>query len=108
MGVYKRAVQFTPFAALRGYYEMLRERERVRVEKAELMEDAAEMLSRKLSRVEKGQLLEVIHYSDGEYISTTGLVSSVDLFRRKLTIVKTEIAMDAILELRGEIFKEIL
>jgi len=89
--MHNRAVQFTPFAALRGYYDLLRGRERVRVPKKELMEDAAEILSRKLALLEKGQMVEVIHYADGEYIATQGIATRIDKIGRKLTIVKTEI-----------------
>lgn len=97
----KRAVQFTPFAALRGYYEMIREKERVRVPHHILAEDGAELLSRKMAQVKKGMLLEVIHYCDGEYIRTTGLVSAVDSMAERLTIVKTEIAFSDIYDVRG-------
>ncbi len=99
--MHNRAVQFTPFAALRGYYDLLRGRERVRVPQKELMEDAAEILSRKLSQLEKGKMVEVIHYADGEYIATRGIVSRIDKTGRKLTIVKTEIDFDKIYSLQN-------
>ena len=99
MAASKRAVQFTPFAALRGFEILLADRERVRVEKIELMEDMAEILSRKMAAVKKGQRLRVVYYDDGEYICATGLVSSVDFEKRTLTIVKTEIDFDLICDI---------
>ncbi len=97
-----RAVQFTPFAALRGYYDLIREKERVRVPHHHFAEDAAEILSRKLERVERGMMLSVVHYRDGEYIKTTGLVSKIDPAARVLTIVKLPISFDDIFDLDGE------
>ena len=97
-----RAVQFTPFAALRGYYEMIREKERVRVPHHHFAEDAAELLSRKMEKVERGMMLSVIHYHGGEYIKTTGLVSKIDTVARILTIVKLPIAFDDIYDIEGE------
>lgn len=97
-----RAVQFTPFAALRGYYEMIREKERVRVPHHRFAEDAAELLSRKMQKVARGMMVSVIHYHDGEYIKTTGLVSKIDPASRILTIVKFPIAFDDIYDVEGE------
>ena len=106
MGIYKRAVQFTPFAALRGYYEELRAREEQleKVEKVELMEDAAELLQRELEMLERGRPAEIVYFSDGRYVSLRGLFSGIDPVRRTLKIVKTEIDLDAIVQIRrGEL-----
>ena len=50
-----RAQQFMPFAALKGYYDLIRERERVVEPKRELTDEQALELSRKLD-VYKRQL----------------------------------------------------
>lgn len=91
-----RAKQFMPFAALKGYYDMIYAREKVSVERRELSEDDAEALSKKLSAISKGDVLKVVYYCDGEYIKQHGIVSRVDFTFRKLTIVKTEIDFDDI------------
>ena len=65
-------------------------------------EDAAELLSRKMQKVERGMMLSVIHYNDGEYIKTTGLVSKIDPVSRTLTIVKMPISFDDIYDMEGE------
>ncbi len=98
----KRAVQFTPFAALRGYYDLIREKERVRVPHHTLTEDSAALLSRKMQSVQKGRTVSVVHYSSGEYIKTTGIVSGIDVLGRILTIVKLPIAFDDIYDVSGE------
>lgn len=89
-----RAKQFMPFAALKGYYDFIYEREKISVPKKELSEDECAVLSAKLSSIEKGQVLKVIYYRDGEYVKQCGCVSKVDFTFRKLTIIKTEIDFD--------------
>ena len=91
-----RAGQFMPFAALRGFYDLIREKERIVVPKHEIAEDKAAELSEKMKLVERGMMVRVLFYSDGEYVSVEGIVSKIDLDFRKLTVVKTEINLDDI------------
>lgn len=91
-----RAGQFMPFAALKGFYDLIREKERVVVPKHEIAEDKAQELSEKMKLVQKGMMTKVVYYSNGEYVSAEGMVSKIDLVSRKLTIVKTEIDLDDI------------
>lgn len=91
-----RAKQFMPFAALKGFYDLIRERERIVVPKHELTEDKAAELSETIKLVEKGKMVKVIYYSDGEYVSAEGIVTKIDFVFRKLTVVKTEIDLDDI------------
>ncbi len=99
---HNRAAQFTPFAALRGFETLIEEKEMIKVERHILAEDGAELLSRKMAQVKKGMLICVVHYKNGVYISTTGMVSSIDPARRILTIVKLPIAFDDIYTISGE------
>ena len=94
-----RAKQFKPFAALKGFYDLIAEQERLPVPKTELTEDMLELLSRKMQQVETGMMIEVTHYSNGSYIKTRGLVSNIDAIYRTLTIVKTKILLDDILDI---------
>ncbi len=91
-----RAGQFMPFAALKGFYDLIREKERVVIPKHEIAEDTAEELSEKIKSVEKGTMVKILYYSNGEYISAEGIVSKFDTVFRKLTVVKTEIDLDDI------------
>ena len=91
-----RAQQFMPFAALRGYYDLIRERERVVEPRRELAEEEALELSRKLSQVERRTMASVVHYDGEAYVTTRGLVSDIDEAGRTLTVVRTRIAFDDI------------
>ncbi|MGN0650582.1 MAG: YolD-like family protein [Oscillospiraceae bacterium] len=94
-----RAKQFMPFASLKGYYEMTRRREHIREPRRELSEDSAEELNRKLCAVQQGQMLTVTYYRADHYEDITGMVSEFNTAFRRLTIVKTVIPFDDIIEI---------
>ena len=62
----ERAKQFMPFAALKGYPEALRKKEKVVVPRAEVSEEYAEVLNRKVKKVKKNDMITVIYFSKGE------------------------------------------
>ena len=95
MDLVQRAKQFLPFAALKGLEYELQAAEFRPVEKVEFSEDAAEELDRKLRAVRPGDMVDVVYYKKtargGAYLSRTGMVSTIDLVDRSLTIVKERI-----------------
>ena len=97
-----RAKQFMPFAALKGYPEALRKKEKIVVSKAELSEEYAEALNRKLRKVKKNDIITVIYFSNGEYLKKTGMVSRIDETARVLKIVNTKIGFDDIFDIIQE------
>ena len=99
MSVADRAKQFAPFSALKGLDEALRQKERVFVEKPELSDEAAEEISRKLMELSVGMRVCAVYYSDGECVSVEGIVTRIDKTFKKLTVVKTEIPMDDIVNI---------
>ncbi len=100
MSVADRAKQFAPFSALRGLDEALRQKERIFVEKPEFSDEAAEEISRKLTEISVGTKVRVVYYSDGECVSVEGIVTRIDKTFKKLAVVKTEILMDDILDIK--------
>ena len=58
-----RARQFLPFDALKGFKQAIKEREKIKVDKIELSEEMANVISYKLRQVRKGMIIKVIHYS---------------------------------------------
>lgn len=95
-----RARQFMPFAALTGYYEIIKERERVAVPRRELSEEELQILSDKMNKVKKGDMVTVTHYIEYRYEETTGLVSNIDTVYRTISIVKNKIPFDDIVDLQ--------
>ena len=97
-----RARQFSPFSPLKGFYSKILEKERVVVPRHEILEDKAEDLSKKLSLIQKGMMIKVIYYLDGEYVKKEGIVSKIDNEREKLTIVKEDIYFSDIWDIESE------
>ena len=98
----ERAKQFMPFAALKGYPEALRKKEKVIVPKVEVSEEYAEELDRKLRQVRKNDIITVVYFEKGEYLSQTGMVSRIDTTSRILKVVNTKISFEDILDISGE------
>jgi len=98
----ERARQFMPFAALRGFEELIRQQTVEPCQRRTLSEEDAERLSKKLGQVERGMLVEVTYYAGDGYVTRRGMVSEVDLTMRTLTLVKQRISLDDILDISGE------
>lgn len=99
-----RAKQFMPFAALKGYEEALREKEKIVVEKIELSEERKAELDFRLHQVERNDMITVIYFHKDEYLKVTGMVSRIDTDARILKVVNTKISFDDLYELEGEKF----
>lgn len=94
-----RAQQFMPFAALKGYYDLIRERERTVEPRRELTDERALELSQRLAGLERREMASIVHYDGEAYVTTRGLVSDVDLAGRTVTVVRTRIPFDDIWEI---------
>ena len=97
-----RAKQFMPFAALKGYPEALKKKEKVVVPKAIITEDYAEVLDRKLRAVKKNDIVTVVYYENGEYLKKTGMVSRMDDTAKVLKVVNTKIPYQDIYDIYKE------
>lgn len=91
-----RARQFLPFAALRGYYDLVRKQERTVEPRHELTDDEAARLSSRVASLSKGDMVRVEYYDVDAYVTVTGVLSGIDTAFRTLTVVKTKIAFDDI------------
>lgn len=97
-----RAKQFMPFAALKGLPEAIAKKERITVRKIELSECMAEELNRKFLLLERGKMVTVTYYLQGEYVKMTGLVALIDNNYRILRIVDTKIHFDDVIDIEFE------
>lgn len=90
MSMTDRGAQFSPFAALVGYEDVLRETARLTEEATSLDEHDKELLDRKLRRIaaEPGRTVTFLCFrqdewkSGGSYVPITGRVKKIDLCRR--------------------------
>lgn len=117
MSPLERAAQFSPFAALTGYEEVLAESGRRTLTRVELQEDAREALDRK-----QQLLLDMAHLSPelrvryfrpddkkegGCYPTVHGRLKGVDPIERVLILREgLKIPLDAVLELDSPLFSE--
>ena len=99
----ERAKQFTPFAALKGHMEALRQREKIIVEKQEFSDEYKEELDYRLRQVKVKDIVKVIYYCNGEYLQMTGMVSRINETARVLKIVGTKIRFDDLYDIQKEI-----
>jgi hypothetical protein len=97
-----RAKQFLPFASLKGYYDEIRERQRVIEPKRERSEEENILLSHQMNQLKKGMMIKVKHYVKDAYEITEGLVTQVDPVFHSLTIVKNKISLEDIIMIQGD------
>lgn len=104
--VENRAKQFVPFAALKGYEEALRAKEKIVVEKIELSEEKKAELDFKLHQIQRNDIIKVVYFCKDEYLKIEGMVSRLDIDARILKIVNTKISFEDIYDITGEKIKE--
>ena len=91
-----RAKQFMPFAALKGFEEALREREKIIVEKVELSEEKLEELDRTLMQINHNDMVRVVYFHKDAYLQIEGMVSRIDRDARILQVVQTKLSFSDI------------
>jgi hypothetical protein len=127
MTAYDRAAQFSPFAALTGYDEMICEEAREVGDMVELGESEMELLNAKLNLIadvlEDGYhpLLRFTYFisdklkNGGSYVNITERVRRIDTIERKIQLYKTvgisqrymELDMNKIRDISGELVDSI-
>lgn len=94
-----RAAQFMPFAALTGYYDLVREQERIVEPRHELTEEEGEELSRAIMQVRRGDLVRITYYDRGGYMTRAGIIRAIEPERRRLYLGDSMIPFDDIWKL---------
>ena len=115
MSAYDRAAQFSPFAALTGYDDAVEETARLTDEKAELTDDAKELLNAKILTlaqvIDTAPTVSITYFvpdrkkEGGAYVTVRGQVTSIDEYERVLVIDrKTTVPIDTIREIEGALW----
>ncbi|MBE5938860.1 MAG: YolD-like family protein [Lachnospiraceae bacterium] len=97
-----RAKQFMPFAALRGYEEAIKEKEKIIVDKIELSEEKKNELDIKFKDIHHKDIITIIYFHKDEYLKITGMVSKIDIDSRFIKVVNTKISFDDIYDINYE------
>ncbi len=97
-----RAKQFAPFAALKGFESALAEKERPKMERPVLTDEAKEELDKKLLAACSGSEVDILYYSQCVKLCfhARGKISRVDRMRRVLSVGDRQLALDDILDIR--------
>ena len=102
MDLIQRAHIFSAFDALKGFRELLKEKERIVVPKRILSEDDFEILNQKIHAVEKGMMITLVYFDNGDYIEQTGRVSKLSFDENYIQIVKSKIPLKSIVDIQCE------
>lgn len=111
-----RAKIFSPFAALKGHTETIRQKEILRVNKIDLSDEMAASLNEKLALLEKGQIITVTYFfsdpgpdgsggtAEGMYVTLSGIIKRLDSISRILEIDDHKINFDDIAYITSDKF----
>lgn len=110
MPIADRAAQFSAFAALTGYEEVIREAGRLTEERSETAEDARGILDEKLrmlqERIEEQPEAAITYFcpdekkAGGSYVTVRGRVKRIDVYERMLVMTDgTRIAVGEIVDI---------
>ena len=114
MSIHDRAAQFSPFAALSGYEEMVSEAGRLTKEKKELSDSEKAILDRKINLLKeiinsKNTPEVTVTYflpdtlkSGGSYETFTGKIKKIDDIKRTVNFFDNKIYFDDIIDISGE------
>lgn len=98
----QRAHIFSAFDALKGFRELLAQQERVVVPKRILSEDDLNILNQKIHAVEKGMMVTLTYFDNGDYVKQTGRVAKISFDENYIQIVKTKIPLKSIVDIQCE------
>lgn len=118
MSMLHRAAQFSPFAALTGYDEAIKETARLTDHKIELDEAQKNILDEKLKIVQQQlstqQEIELVFFrpdeikAGGAYISIRGIVKKIEGYERAVIMHDgTRLPIEQIVDIKGEIFHNV-
>ena len=118
MSIYDRAAQFSPFSALTGHDEAIKETARLTDKKIELDETTKIQLNEKfnyiMEHIYNQPEITVTYFipdslkSGGMYVDYTGCVKKYDYLNRILYFTdNTEIKVDDIIEIESSIFPKV-
>lgn len=117
MSLYARSAQFAPFTALTGYEEAVKETARETNERIDIEDELKSILDGKLQiileQIKNHPEISITYFiadskkNGGEYVTVTGLVKKVDLYNQYIYLIdNTEIPINEIIDISGDIFKE--
>lgn len=88
-----------PFAALKGFEELVEKQQRAEEAKRELCDEDVAAISEKLAETEKNDEVSVVYYKNGAYEQKRGIVTELNYIRHYITVVKEKIYFEDITDI---------
>ena len=99
MPLSQRAKIFTPFAALKGFEELIREQENTYDEMPELSDDQYESLNFAVHNVRIGDMITVKYFRDRKIQTLFGTVTKLSKEKRFINIKEEKIGFEELIEI---------
>ena len=97
-----RAKQFLPFNSLRGFYDLVRIKEKIITPRRELTTDELEKLSFRYNQLENGKMAKITYYEIDGYVKLEGMIAKIYNINREIIIVDKVIKLDDIVEVESD------
>lgn len=118
MSLEQRSAQFAPFAALTGYEGQIRETARLTNRKIEIDEEIKLVLDLKIQliqeKIKEQPEIEITYFipdlkkEGGRYEVITNVIKKIDTYKNEIIMIDgTTIAIEEIIDVQSEIFKDI-
>ena len=118
MSIMARSAQFAPFAALSGYDEAVKETARLTDKRLEIDDGLKSILNNKLQYILENINInpEIIFTyfvydkkkTGGKYVEKIGIVKKIDLIEKYILLTdKSKIPIEEIIDINGEVFKDL-
>lgn len=96
------ASQFSAFAALTGFEDLIEEHNQIYEARREPSEEELQILSEKISGVHKGSKITLTFYNNGRYETLSGMVTRTDFIYRIITVNNKKVFLDDIISIEIE------
>ncbi len=118
MSLEQRSAQFAPFAALTGYEGQIKETARLTNRRIEIDEEIKLVLDLKIQliqeKIKEQPEIEITYFipdfkkEGGRYEVITNAIKKIDIYKNEIIMIDgTTIAIEEIIDVQSEIFKEI-
>lgn len=116
MSLYARLAQFAPFAALTGYEDAVKETARETIEQIDIDDEIKGILDSKIQilteRIKNKPEVSITYFihdlkkDGGAYITIEGIIKKIDTYSQNIVLAdKTEIPINDIIDISGDVFK---
>lgn len=97
--VNNRARQFIPFNSLKGYYNLIKEKEKIKLKKSQVKKLTDDELNFILCSLSVGCFVKIIYLENGSLIQKEGIITKMDNLNKNITIIKQQIPFESIINI---------